>query len=87
MSTIGVVDVVGVVGVIGLGYVGLPLVVAFGSLGPTIGFDISQHKVDACRRGVDPSRGKLVEGGCVIDVKACFDAAALSAAGLRVWRL
>ena len=50
MSTIGV------VGVIGLGYVGLPLVVAFGSLGPTIGFDISRHKVDACRRGVDPSR-------------------------------
>ena len=44
------------IGVIGLGYVGLPLVVEFGKLGPTIGLDISQAKVDCCRRGVDPSR-------------------------------
>ena len=44
------------IGVIGLGYVGLPLVVEFGKLGRTIGFDIAQAKVDACRRGVDPSR-------------------------------
>jgi UDP-N-acetyl-D-galactosamine dehydrogenase len=44
------------IGVIGLGYVGLPLVVEFGKLGLTIGFDISQSKVASCRRGVDPSR-------------------------------
>jgi len=44
------------IGVIGLGYVGLPLVVAFGKLGPVIGFDISVPKVEACRRGTDPSR-------------------------------
>jgi UDP-N-acetyl-D-galactosamine dehydrogenase len=42
--------------VIGLGYVGLPLVVEFGKLGRTIGFDISTSKVESCRRGVDPSR-------------------------------
>jgi UDP-N-acetyl-D-galactosamine dehydrogenase len=30
---------------------------------------------------------KLVKGGCFIDVKAAFDANALRAAGLRVWRL
>ena len=42
--------------VIGLGYVGLPLVVAFGKLMPTIGFDIAVSKVESCRRGVDPSR-------------------------------
>ena len=42
--------------VIGLGYVGLPLVVEFGKQMRTIGFDISQHKVDCCRRGTDPSR-------------------------------
>jgi UDP-N-acetyl-D-galactosamine dehydrogenase len=35
--------------VIGLGYVGLPLVVEFGKHVRTIGFDIAQHKVDACR--------------------------------------
>ena len=45
-----------VVGVIGLGYVGLPLVVEFGKHFRTIGFDISQPKVDSCLRGVDPSR-------------------------------
>ncbi|RSZ57139.1 nucleotide sugar dehydrogenase [Massilia atriviolacea] len=44
------------IGVIGLGYVGLPLVVEFAKLGPTIGLDISVSKVEACRRGVDPSR-------------------------------
>lgn len=42
--------------VIGLGYVGLPLVVEFGKQVRTIGFDIATHKVEACRRGTDPSR-------------------------------
>ena len=44
------------VAVIGLGYVGLPLVVEFGKHSRTIGFDIAVTKVEACRRGVDPSR-------------------------------
>ena len=44
------------IGVIGLGYVGLPLVVEFGRHTKTIGFDISVPKVEACRRGTDPSR-------------------------------
>ncbi len=44
------------VAVIGLGYVGLPLVVAFGKQMRTIGFDISVAKVESCQRGVDPSR-------------------------------
>ena len=44
------------VAVIGLGYVGLPLVVEFGKQLKTIGFDISQSKVDACIAGRDPSR-------------------------------
>lgn len=45
-----------VVAVIGLGYVGLPLVVEFGKHYRTIGFDISNAKVESCRQGVDPSR-------------------------------
>jgi UDP-N-acetyl-D-galactosamine dehydrogenase len=44
------------VAVIGLGYVGLPLVVAFGKQLRTIGFDISLPKVESCQRGMDPSR-------------------------------
>ena len=45
-----------IIAVIGLGYVGLPLVVEFGKLGRTIGFDISLEKVQSCQRGTDPSR-------------------------------
>ena len=45
-----------VVAVVGLGYVGLPLVVEFGKLGRTIGFDIAADKVAKCRTGTDPSR-------------------------------
>ena len=44
-----------VVAVIGLGYVGLPLAVAFGAQRRTIGIDLDRAKVDACRRGVDPN--------------------------------
>jgi UDP-N-acetyl-D-galactosamine dehydrogenase len=44
-----------VVAIIGLGYVGLPLAVAFGQLRPTIGFDLSHSKVDAYRLHNDPS--------------------------------
>ncbi len=45
-----------VIAVVGLGYVGLPLVVAFGKKMPTIGFDIVEEKVAKCRAGTDPSR-------------------------------
>jgi UDP-N-acetyl-D-glucosamine/UDP-N-acetyl-D-galactosamine dehydrogenase len=45
-----------IVAVVGLGYVGLPLVVEFGKLGRTIGFDIDARKVRSCQAGRDPSR-------------------------------
>ncbi len=42
------------VAVVGLGYVGLPVAIAFGRKGiPTIGFDISTQKVDQLRRSQD----------------------------------
>ncbi len=43
------------VAVVGLGYVGLPLAVAFGSKVPTLGYDLSATKVDAYRRHCDPT--------------------------------
>lgn len=43
------------VAVIGLGYVGLPLAVEFGKKYRTIGFDLSQAKVDAYLRHTDPT--------------------------------
>jgi UDP-N-acetyl-D-galactosamine dehydrogenase len=45
-----------VVAVVGLGYVGLPLALAFGAKMKTIGFDLSQAKVDAYGKGIDPTR-------------------------------
>jgi UDP-N-acetyl-D-galactosamine dehydrogenase len=44
-----------VVAVVGLGYVGLPLAVEFGKQFRTIGFDLSQAKIDAYTRHVDPT--------------------------------
>ncbi|MDX8380864.1 MAG: nucleotide sugar dehydrogenase [Ghiorsea sp.] len=43
------------VAVVGLGYVGLPLALAFGRVVPTIGFEIAQIKVDAYIKGYDPT--------------------------------
>lgn len=43
------------VAVIGLGYVGLPLAVAFGKRYPTIGFDLSESKIRCYQQGVDPT--------------------------------
>ncbi len=44
-----------VVAVVGLGYVGLPLAVAFGKIMPTIGYDLCLAKLDSYRRSIDPS--------------------------------
>ena len=44
------------VAVVGLGYVGLPLALAFGARLPTIGFDVAREKIEAYRGGRDPNR-------------------------------
>ena len=41
------------VAVVGLGYVGLPLAVAFGKRFDTIGYDVSERRLDDLSRGVD----------------------------------
>ena len=41
------------VAVVGLGYVGLPIAVAFGKRGKVIGFDINKVKIEELRRGFD----------------------------------
>lgn len=43
------------IAVVGLGYVGLPLAVEFGRRFRTVGFDLSESKVEAYRRHVDPT--------------------------------
>jgi len=41
------------IAVVGLGYVGLPIAVAFGKQGPVVGFDINKAKIEELRRGID----------------------------------
>ena len=43
------------VAVVGMGYVGLPLALAFGRIMPTIGFDVVETKIAAYRDGYDPA--------------------------------
>jgi UDP-N-acetyl-D-galactosamine dehydrogenase len=44
-----------VVAVVGLGYVGLPLAVEFGKKSQTIGFDLSETKIENYKQFVDPT--------------------------------
>lgn len=44
------------VAVVGLGYVGLPLAVAFGKDRPVIGYDIDVRRIEELERGVDRTR-------------------------------
>ena len=53
------------VAVVGLGYVGLPLAVAFGRRQRTLGFDVDADKVSAYQRGHDPT-GEMADA----DLKA-----------------
>ncbi len=47
--------------VVGLGYVGLPLALAFGRVMPTLGYEISDEKVQAYQEGFDPTGEMLPE--------------------------
>lgn len=54
------------IAVVGLGYVGLPLAVAFSEHLPTIGFDVSLDKINLYKQGIDPTGEVGSEG-----VRAC----------------
>lgn len=49
----GGIEALGPVGVVGLGYVGLPVAMAFGAVVETLGFDVSTSRVDALSAGID----------------------------------
>lgn len=44
------------ISLIGLGYVGMPIAVAFAKNINVIGFDINQEKIDLYKQGIDPTR-------------------------------
>ena len=42
--------------VVGLGYVGMPIAVAFAKKADVIGFDINKEKIELYKSGIDPTR-------------------------------
>jgi len=50
-----------VIGILGLGYVGLPLALAFGVRHDTVGFDIKPERIAQLQQGVDPSGEATVQ--------------------------
>lgn len=44
------------IAVVGLGYVGMPLAVAFAKKASVIGFDLNEKKIDLYKRGIDPTK-------------------------------
>lgn len=69
------------IAVIGLGYVGLPLAVAFGEKHPVVGFDISAKRIAELKQGEDFTREVSVQElavasqlsftGCLGDIADC----------------
>src|ERR1035437_2801847 len=61
--------------VIGLGYVGLPIALAFAKKIKVIGFDINQKRVDMMKKGIDPSNelSKKEFARCDIEFTASLD--------------
>ena len=73
------------IAVIGLGYVGLPLFLASAKKFPgTIGFDIDLNKVEALKRGIDPSGEQSFEGIDTSVLKITSDQTDLEAANFFV---
>lgn len=61
--------------VIGLGYVGLPIALAFAKKLDVIGFDINKERVELMKKGIDPSRELETSAfeGCSIEFTADLD--------------
>ena len=68
------------VAVVGLGYVGLPLAVAFGRKGPVIGFDVSAERVEELRNGRDRTGETSAAELAAAEVEFTHDPAALRGA-------
>ena len=44
------------VSLVGLGYVGMPIAVAFSKQVEVIGFDVNAHKIELYKKGIDPMK-------------------------------
>ena len=57
---------------VGLGYVGMPIAVAFSKKVDVIGFDLNQTKINLYRQGIDPTKevGNEAIAACAVDFTA-----------------
>jgi len=65
------------IGVIGLGYVGLPLAVAFAEKFSVVGFDINPKRVESLKRGIDATGEVSTEELRKVNIEYTFDEAIL----------
>ena len=72
------------VSVVGLGYVGLPVAVAFGMRSRVVGFDIDPERIEQLRRGVDRTGVADPADLAAADVRFTSDAAELAAADFHI---
>ena len=72
------------ISVVGLGYVGLPVAVAFGKRSRVIGFDIDTGRIEELRRGVDHTREVARAELAEADVHFTSNAAALREADFHI---
>ena len=72
------------ISIVGLGYVGLPIAVAFGRRSRVIGFDIDPGRIEELRRGTDRTREVGPADLAAADVRFTCDAAELHEADFHV---
>jgi UDP-N-acetyl-D-galactosamine dehydrogenase len=72
------------ISVIGLGYVGLPVAVAFGKIGSVIGFDVNARRIEELKAGHDRTRGIPDAELKTADVHFSSDVNALGAADFHI---
>lgn len=65
------------IAVVGMGYVGLPLAVAFGRCCDVIGFDIDENKIEQLKSGYDATREVTVDDLASTSIEYTADASAL----------
>ncbi len=70
--------------VVGLGYVGLPIALAFAARMPVIGFDIREENIDLLRTGRDPSQEMPAEAFAGKNITFTSDPATLKAARVYI---
>lgn len=60
------------IALVGLGYVGMPIAVAFSKKAKVIGFDVNRSKIDLYRKGIDPTKevGDDAIGACAVEFTA-----------------